>query len=295
MGQNRPGGIERFVALVHTEGCGVAGVNDLHSPTLLGYLSHPSVHSALLIEHGCEITHNDFMRHQLAVRGLDPSRYGWASIQLDGGIDAVNKKISAWFAGQSHASAEPLAGEGIPLSLGLLTSGHPSSVAARTLGILTQAVVGAGGSIAIPQNSELLANGDFLERVLGDTLPTATLTYGQAIKTPGFHVMEAPTRHWVETATGLGATGIAALIGLVSDGAQQVHPLLPVVQVTSDQKTFGRFEADLDLLLVDDPNEGAEQLLQLALATLARRSFPRLSARGQEAFQLTRGLLGISM
>ena len=29
-----------------------------------------------------------------------------------------------------------------------------------------------------------------------------------AFEKPGFHVMEAPTDHWVETATGLGATGV---------------------------------------------------------------------------------------
>ena len=295
MGQNRPGGIDRFVALVHTEGCGVAGVNDLHSRTLLGYLSHPSVHSALLLEHGCEITHNDFMRHQLSTLGLDTKNYGWASIQLDGGITSVIEKMSTWFAEQSNSATESVIGAGIHLSLGLLTSGQPSSVAARTFGVLTQAVVGAGGSIVIPQNSELLTNDDFLKLIIGNTLPAPTLTYGQTIKTPGFHIMEAPTKHWVETITGLGATGVTALIGLVSDSTQQVHPLLPLLQVTSDQETFGRLEADLDLVLTDNANNNVQNLLQLALNAQAGRSIPKLSNRGQEDFQLTRGLLGISL
>ena len=131
--------------------------------------------------------------------------------------------------------------------------------------------------------------------IIGNTLPAPTLAYGQTIKTPGFHIMEAPTKHWVETITGLGATGVTALIGLVSDSTQQVHPLLPLLQVTSDQETFGRLEADLDLVLTDNANNNVQNLLQLALNAQAGRSIPKLSNRGQEDFQLTRGLLGISM
>ena len=43
---------------------------------------------ALLLEHGCEKTHNDYMRAALDEAGIDGSRYGFASVQLDGGIEA---------------------------------------------------------------------------------------------------------------------------------------------------------------------------------------------------------------
>ncbi len=291
----RVGGADRFVALVHTEGCAVAGVHDLHSRTLLSYLTHPAVGPALLLEHGCEVTHNDYMRSRLAERGLDADRYGWASIQLDGGIDTVMDKIEAWFAEREGppSTAPPPAAE--PLSLGLLTSGPPTPEAARALALLARAVVLSGGAVVVPENAELLAAPDFLGGTLGETPSAPTLAYGQAFQTPGFHVMEAPTRHWVETATGLGATGIEAILGVVADRPQQVHPLLPVLQVTSDAALHERYALDLDLLLARGPHEDAARLLRAILDTLAGRSTPRLNGRGQDDFQLTRGLLGISM
>ena len=291
----RSGGIARFVALVHTEGCGVTGVHALHSRTLLGYLGHPSVAEAMLVEHGCEITHNDFMRGRLAERGLDPDRYGWASIQLDGGIDTVIDKIEAWFAGRTGHEDDGIPSDGRPLALGLLTSGHPSPEAARALALLARAVVASGGTLVVPENAELLEAPDFREGTLGELAATPTLAYGQALAPPGFHVMEAPTRHWVETSTGLGATGVEAILGVIGDRPQQVHPLLPVLQTSADAALYARYGADLDLLLEGDPDEDAERLLRLVLDTLAGRSAPRLSGRGQDDFQLTRGLLGISM
>ena len=53
-------GVSRFVSLVHTEGCGVTGYDTegIYARTLVGYLSHPLVKIGLLMEHGCEKTHN---------------------------------------------------------------------------------------------------------------------------------------------------------------------------------------------------------------------------------------------
>ncbi|MGA1196339.1 MAG: UxaA family hydrolase, partial [Candidatus Latescibacterota bacterium] len=64
-------GISKFVGLAHTEGCGVAGetAERLYTRTMVGYLTHPLIHSALLLEHGCEKTHNDYLRHALQDRG----------------------------------------------------------------------------------------------------------------------------------------------------------------------------------------------------------------------------------
>lgn len=49
---------------------------------MLGHLTHPSVGTALCLEHGCEKTHNDFFNGALSQLGLDPSSYGYASIQV---------------------------------------------------------------------------------------------------------------------------------------------------------------------------------------------------------------------
>ena len=52
---------------------------------------------AALVEHGCEKTHNDFMASTLEDLGEDKSKWGYASIQLDGGIEAAYAKIRAHF------------------------------------------------------------------------------------------------------------------------------------------------------------------------------------------------------
>ena len=92
-------GISRFVALPHTEGCGVSGgrSEEIYTRTMIGHLTHPTVALGLLLEHGCEKTHNDHVRYEIQKLGISPERYGWASVQLDGGIDAVIEKVQDWF------------------------------------------------------------------------------------------------------------------------------------------------------------------------------------------------------
>ena len=53
--------VSRFVALPHTEGCGVSdgSAEAIYSRTLLGHLASPLVRVGLLLEHGCEKTHNE--------------------------------------------------------------------------------------------------------------------------------------------------------------------------------------------------------------------------------------------
>ncbi|MEM6429864.1 MAG: UxaA family hydrolase, partial [Deinococcota bacterium] len=90
--------IRRFVPLVHTEGCGVSSGSSeaLFARTFVGYLRHPAVRMALLLEHGCEKTQNDTMRHYLQDAGVDAGAFGWASVQLDGGIASVLTNMDAW-------------------------------------------------------------------------------------------------------------------------------------------------------------------------------------------------------
>ena len=93
--------VSRFVALVHTEGCGSNNAAGLFLDTLAGHLAHRCVRHAVLLEHGCEQTHNDAVRHHLAGQGLAADRFGWASVQMDGGIASVRVKV----AGQLEAMA----------------------------------------------------------------------------------------------------------------------------------------------------------------------------------------------
>jgi hypothetical protein len=182
-----------------------------------------------------------------------------------------------------------------PVALGLLTSGLPTRETARSLALLTRSLVASGGAVVIPETTELLADRTFLGTTMIEPPVAATLAYGQSFGSPGLHIMEAPTAHWVETTTGLGATGMEVILGAVADHPQQTHPLLPLLQITSDPVMYERSGADLDLLLESNSDEDAVRLLRLVLDTLGGRTVPRLSGRGQDDFQLTRGPLGISM
>ena len=97
--------VSRFVALVHTEGCGSNNAAGLFLDTLAGHLAHRSVRHAVLLEHGCEQTHNDAVRRHLAARGLAADRFGWASVQMDGGIASVRTRVAAQLEAMAAARA----------------------------------------------------------------------------------------------------------------------------------------------------------------------------------------------
>jgi hypothetical protein len=126
-----------------------------------------------------------------------------------------------------------------------------------------------------------------------------TLAYGQSLADAaaptGFHVMEAPTAHWTETLTGLGATGVDAVLAYVGEHPIQGHPLLPVVQVTAEESVEQRYAADMDLILGGDPDGWSQVLLDLAADVLSRRVAPKANQEGNIDFQFTRGLLGVSL
>ncbi len=92
---------DRFVALPHTEGCGVEYAHngiDVYTRTMVGHILHPSVVACVMLEHGCEKTHNDFFRLELDHNGPDGDTFPilWASVQLDGGIRSVTEKVVKW-------------------------------------------------------------------------------------------------------------------------------------------------------------------------------------------------------
>ncbi len=298
-GDATQGKVTRFVALPHTEGCGVSAgsAEQIYSRTVLGHLANPSVRFALLLEHGCEKTHNDYFESVLRERGLDPARFGWASVQLDGGIESVISRVETWF-DETLDDAADLTDETAGLEslrLGLYAAGDLSDAAASSLARVTLAVVRAGGTIVVPERSAMLSSSAYLEPVLGDRAPENTLSYGQQAKKTGFHVMQAPTDHWIETATGLGATGVELMVAHVAGHPLQAHRMIPLLQVSSDPDTISEHGEDLDVILEDDPSAWAEQIL-LAVSAVASRDYtPKLFEAGNTDFQFTRGLLGVSM
>ena len=296
-----PTALQRFVALAHTEGCGFSGGSsgDLYVRTLLGYLRHSLAAQILLLEHGCEKTHNDYFRHELAAQGLDLDRFGWASIQLDGGIEAVLEKIEAWF-GQRLATADAPTQTMADISsvrIGLLTAGEVSAVAALQLGRFAAGIVAGGGTLVLPETADLLSAASFLGASIGEGPHLPTLAYGQAladaVDPSGFHVMETPTAHWTETLTGLGGVGVEAILAYVGSHPMEGHPLVPVLQVTTAERQ--NFAADMDAMLAGDPTAWPQKLADLLAQTLARQIQPKSMHTGNIDFQFTRGLLGVSL
>ena len=116
--------------------------------------------------------------------------------------------------------------------------------------------------------------------------PIPTLSYGQSATEPGFHIMETQTEHWVETLTGLGATGVEQMFAVTPDHPMQGHPMVPLIQAGPDE-----YKDDLDLPLDLTP----EQILKIVASVASRRYVPKQVAQRNMDFQVTRGLLGVSM
>jgi altronate dehydratase len=298
-GIGRDQGISRFVSLVHTEGCGVSGgtSEELYIRTMLGYVTHPLVGACLLLEHGCEKTHNDYMRNQMVTEGFDPSRLGFASVQLDGGIENVLGKIQTWFSQTLEQSPTAVAEvSGLEaLRVGLASAGPISETAAAALSELTRQIVAAGGSVVLPQNTGLLSNTTYLDTTLGSQPAMPTLAYGAPMHSSGFHVMETPTAHWVETLTGLGATGVDVIVAYIGEHPLQTHPMIPMLQITDHAEVYNAFGPDLDLHLEGASDQWPTHILARIAAVADHSYAPQLYTLGNIDFQVTRGLLGVSM
>ena len=206
---------------------------------MLGHLASPTVRFGLLLEHGCEKTHNDYFRNRLTEAGLDPDRFGWASVQLDGGIDSVVAKVEDWFAeiwrmreswNTRALARKPCGWVCTPLvHFGRsCPEPRPDNARRRELGR-------DGGR---PERAAVLSSPVYLEAVLGDRPVENTLAYGQAVPSgkPGLHVMEAPTDHWVETATGLRSDRVEVMLAHVVGHPLQAHRMIPLVQASDPRR-----------------------------------------------------------
>ena len=286
-------GIKRFVALVHTEGCGSSGdaAQQLYERTMMGYLTHPLVKLALLLEHGCEKTHNSYMKTRLKRAGLDPCLFGYASVQLDGGLEKVMAQVGDWFQEKLQASAHPKSDLRHQLRMGLMSSNSVSPLEADVLAQLSREVVEAGGTVVVPQGT-LVNDSGFARRLWGRIPERPSLSYGQIVDQAGFHLMEAPTEQPIESLTGLGATGVHLLVVGCQGPALPAHPLVPTLQYSALPKTGN--DTDLDLILPSTRREAYRRLQELILASAGNRYTPRYVARGHTGFQLSRGLLGVS-
>jgi altronate dehydratase len=288
----------RYVALPHTEGCGVSGeAIQILLQTIGGYAVHPLSERTLLLEHGCEKTHNDALRNFLTARGVDHSRLGFASIQLDGGIEKVTEKVARWFGASASGPAASdedtqsrRSGDRRLLTLGLDSRGEMPAAAAAAFAALARAVCASGGSVVVAQRSTLLANAAFTSPLFATPPATPTLAYAQPAGQPGFHVMESAADHPVETLTGLGGCGAELLLVYAGDSAVQAHPLVPTVQVSC-----AKISSEVDLVLDQPDAVTMTQALAALLARVCSGDYtPRAQAVGNVDFQVSRGLLGVS-
>jgi altronate dehydratase len=295
--------VTRMVALPHTEGCGSSGgaSEETFARIMLGYLLHPNTRMALLLEHGCEKTHNDYFRSRLVEAGADPSRFGWASIQADGGLDAVGGKVKDWFSSFHLPAPAGQSGDLGALTIGLEARGPLSDQTAEALALIGQEIVGSGGSVVLSSRGALLAHDGFRTAAFGSAASGSagavgpTVAHGQRLAAPGWHVMRMPGTDWMETATGFGATGVQQVLAHVAGGTLSAQRFVPVVEFSNDPETVATYGDDLDAVATGDAAEQARIGLDTIAAVAGRRLVPKAVASGNIGFQITRGLLGTSM
>jgi altronate dehydratase len=271
----------RAVSLPHTEGCGnsTGESEELFLRTMTGYLTHPLVGQALLLEHGCEKTHHDAFKRELRAMKLSEGDFGWASVQLDGGIEKAVKKALLWFQ-QAPRRIAPNQG----FSVALLGQDIPPRIK-KALQEFGNRIIQAGGAVIISERSELWRE-----------LPRdgVSLDYGEKFSTPGLHSMACPTDDFIEIITGLGATGVQMIVAYENDRLLPGNPLIPMVQVQSER---GKTTADVDLILREHESaeSNVEKISNLVQAVARASSLPQAWKLGNTAFQITRGYEGISL
>jgi len=286
-------GINRFVALAHSEGCGFAGESmyQLMQRTLASYARHPNASATLFLEHGCEKIPNDAIRLSLKQSGIDPSQFGWASVQLDGGIEHVIKKIDQWFSEQFKAlpalARTETSLKAVSLAM-LCDNPSPNAHLAEACGKVAHAVVSEGGKLFIAKSDPLLKTEAFTKHVLAENRPTANLSYGEYAQTHGFYIVDTESSHFVENLAGLGGCGAQLAMSIKGNQIRPNHPLVPILQISDTNHSLS---SDLQLI---GKKEDAQLLLDTICSTYSATFIP-LSTRSKISdFQLTRGLLGVS-
>ena len=230
--------LSKYVTLPHTEGCGVSSG---HSEKILlnilkGYLCHPLIRDSLVLEHGCEKLHLGYMRRFLLEENIDPSIYGWASIQKDGGIESVLVKIEDWF---YRSEVENLVNKPTiniskhVYSIGILGDCYITSEVAKGFAMLCQTMVDAGISVVLPKSISLLQSQIFLEELFGSTSVTPNIAAANVPQLAGVYIMETHSDQFVENMTVIGASGVQLFVAYDDSILPHGHPFIPMLRIFS--------------------------------------------------------------
>jgi len=304
-------GLQNVVALPHTEGCGcsTSEMQDMiFRNVMVGHLLHPCVRRAVLLEHGCEKTHNDWFHTRLQELGHDPSKFGWASIQLDGGIDKATEKVHNLLLSdkENTVTANRVSAGLRELRVGLISDHKPSKNIGHCLASFAGELIRGGGISVVMQHNDLLNSAEFLDELLEGgpeaLRPTAKFAAPLA-SSPGLHVMSCPPRlSFNEQVTGIAACGVDVILATVSSPVVG-SPLIPVIQVkclegprdpaAGMQKSF-----DLTLFSGEGLHECVERLWESVLSVASGSCQPKLFGgvgEGSVDFTIPRGKTGVSM
>lgn len=322
--------VSRFECLPHTEGCGTGypdGGIALYERIMAGHLLHSSVRFALCLEHGCEKTHNDFFHGTLSDLGIDASNFGFASIQLDGGIESVTDKVLKYFdaraaAEESRVRCDPADCNTGKLNIGIMvkvpsgsaSAALPPEIGALAMGI-SKSVVDAGGCVIIPSTSPLLTAPALADALDTCGSPAPSIAFGQAIRPSqgvdvnGIHIMDMPSVvDWTESVTGLVAAGAHVVLALSvqPSGSTKVkavttpgHPMVPVVHIgvnpTSGAPTDPAYASVADVVLTPATGDvSAWAAASLAAVAEVAAGTRRAKASSMPFFSITRGHVGVS-
>jgi hypothetical protein len=236
------------------------------------------------------------MRRQFEEAGIPLERFGWASVQLDGGIEKAISRVEAWFraALSMRPAIEPETADVGALCIGLQSVVPVTPPVAEAYAELVRLLVATGGSVLLPASDPLLRAPAFADGLLGGYPTRASLAYGQPRQRSGLHVVDTESSDWSENLAGLGGCGAHLFVTAVSSHAHAGHPLLPVLQFGESRDPHRPPADDLDGVLLDDTAAALDLLVDRLLAVAGRRYVPVNTRLGLTHFQLTRGLLGVS-
>lgn len=293
----REHGLARFAAPVHTEGCGYGGstMHELLLRTYRGYATHPNVDAALFLEHGCEKIPNDVMRRHLESASISTDRFGWASVQLDGGIDRALLKIEDWFKNRrlNHRQSEVQLRDIGSLSVAIQTVEGLLPACYESIALLMLGAVEKGGTVLIADSDPLWTGAPCLRRIFGRPIEPSLL-YGEANSRAGLHVVRTETTDWSENLTGLCAGGAHLVVSAVSIHLREGHPLIPVLQFEGSGASLACASMHSDGMLTGDAMHDLTLIADRISAITAGTYSAVSDSLGLTHFQLTRGLLGIS-